>query len=270
MPELPEVQTVINGIKKEIDNAKIINVEVFCNALRYIINKKNLSFVCGANIKEYKRIGKYIGIVLDNEYSIILHLGMSGRVTINPIEAKKHDHIKITTSNGIVVYNDARRFGMFDIIKTKDIFCQPYFKNMGVDPFVKDFNAKYLIKKFARKKIDIKSALLDQSIVAGIGNIYASEILFKAKVSPLKPADEININEAKLIVKYTLEVLKDAIKKGGSTLKDHQKPDGTLGYFQNSHCVYGKDGQKCYICNNEIKRIVQKGRATFYCSDCQK
>ncbi len=270
MPELPEVQTVIDGIKKQIVNAKIINVEVFCNALRYVINKNKLPLLCGANIIEYRRIGKYIVIVLDNEYSIILHLGMSGKVTINPNEQEKHDHIKIITSNGIVVYNDARRFGMFDIIKTSELHNQPHFKNMGVDPFDDGFNAKYLLKKLNGKKIDIKSFLLDQSVVAGIGNIYASEILFKARVSPLKSAFEINEKEAELIVKYSLEVLVDAIKKGGSTLKDHQKPDGTLGYFQNSHCVYGKDGQECLKCKSIIKRIVQKGRATFYCERCQK
>ncbi|MFI3242023.1 MAG: bifunctional DNA-formamidopyrimidine glycosylase/DNA-(apurinic or apyrimidinic site) lyase [Alphaproteobacteria bacterium] len=270
MPELPEVQTVLSGIQKTIANANITSIDVFCNALRYKVDKTKVPLIIGAKISQYRRIGKYIVIDLDNSFSIILHLGMSGRVTINPIESKKHDHIKISTSNGIVVYNDARRFGMFDIVKTNEINNISFFKKMGLDPFNKSLNESYLLEKFKNKKIDIKSALLDQTIIAGIGNIYASEILFKAKISPLREALSINKNESKKIILYTKEVLSLAIEKGGSTLKDYRQADGNLGYFQNMHCVYGKDGQQCSICHCIIKRIVQKGRVTYYCPKCQK
>ncbi len=270
MPELPEVETVMYGIKNVITNANIMAIDVFCNALRYKVDKTKVPEVINSAIIEYKRIGKYIIINLDCEKSIILHLGMSGRITINQNESKKHDHIIIKTSNGTITYNDARRFGMFDIVSTKEIESLSYIKKMGLDPFNKELNEKYLLSKLENKKIEIKSVLLDQSIIAGIGNIYASEILFKAKISPLKPANQITRKEAEKIIFFTKEVLALAIENGGSTLKDHQRPDGSLGYFQNLHCVYGKDGQECNICKSKIKRIVQKNRATFYCPKCQK
>lgn len=270
MPELPEVQTITTALEKTISTANIINVEVFCNAFRVKVDKDKALKLKGANIVEYKRIGKYMIVKLDNQFSMVFHFGMSGKITINPEAIKKHDHIKITTSNGVFIYNDPRRFGIFDIVLTSELFEQPYLKNMGIDPFDKNLDAKYLFEKLKNKKLDIKTALLDQSIIAGIGNIYASEILFKAKVAPLRESHQIKLKECEKIIQYTQEVLSLAIEKGGSTLKDYLRPDGKLGYFQNLHCVYGKDGQRCNICNTEIKRIVQHARATFFCSTCQK
>ena len=188
----------------------------------------------------------------------------------------KHDHIVISTDRGYLIYNDPRRFGLFTYCESTGLKEHPLLKKLGPDPFERQFNGAYLYHKLQTKKIPVKVALLDQDIVAGIGNIYASETLYKAGVSPLRPANKVTLAESTRIVEAAREVLSQAIAAGGSTLKDYKKPDGSLGYFQNRHCVYNKTGQKCpqCTCDHEnaggIRKIIQAGRSSFYCPVKQK
>lgn len=279
MPELPEVETIKTAIEKSIGCCKILNAEVRNRSLRQPIPDDFEKRIVGAKIIGYKRIAKYITVALDNGLSMILHMGMSGKVHLcdrleNPLA--KHDHVIIETQNGFLIYNDPRRFGLFTYAKTDELKKNPLLKKTGKDPFDKTLNAQYLKDKLLNKKIPIKVALLDQEIIAGIGNIYASEILFGARISPLRAANQISLEECEKIIKNTREVLRKAIAAGGSTLRDYEKPDGSLGYFQHQHCVYGKNGQKCPVCdcdvckNGGIQKIIQAGRSTFYCPNKQK
>ncbi len=279
MPELPEVETVINAVAKAIGFSNIINVIINNNRFREKIPDDFIKKIKGSNIVSYKRIAKYIIIGLDNGLSIIWHLGMSGKIKIcesideNP---EKHDHVIIQTEKFYLIFNDVRRFGLITYCESDKILEHHLLKQIGKDPFDLDLSAKYLFEKLQKKKIAIKPALLDQSIINGIGNIYASEILYLAKISPLRMASLISLQECQTLIEKTREVLQNAINAGGSTIHDYKKPDGSLGYFQNRHCVYNKTGQKCPHCvspnkNCEgIRKIVQAGRSTFYCDNIQK
>ena len=279
MPELPEVETVKNGIEKAIGNSLIVDVKVFNRKFREPIPETFEKIVSGSKIIKYKRIGKYLVIDLSNQKSIIWHLGMSGKVKIldtKPHSLEKHDHVVINTDNGTLIFNDTRRFGVLTVEDTKNLLNNKYLHRMGVDPFDTKFTDNHLFDKLKNKKIPIKVALLDQTIVAGIGNIYASEILYDAGISPLRESDKVTKKECESLVKSTRKILQKAIENGGSTLRDYQKPDGSLGYFQNLHAVYNKEGHKCPNCtcdinkNGGIKKIVQAGRSTFYCPILQK
>ena len=279
MPELPEVETIKNAVAKAVGFCNIINVIINNNSFREKIPDDFAKKICGSKIISYKRIAKYIVIGLDNGLSIIWHLGMSGKIKIcesieeNP---EKHDHVIIQTEKFYLIFNDARRFGLLTYCESDKLNEHHLLKQIGKEPFAKDLNAEYLFAKLQKKKIAIKPALLDQSIINGIGNIYASEILYLAKISPLRLANEISIDECKILIEKTREVLEKAIAAGGSTIHDYKKPDGSLGYFQNMHCVYNKTGQKCPNCvcsgkdEERIRKIVQAGRSTFYCPNIQK
>ncbi len=275
MPELPEVETIKNGIAKSIGYCRIRKIVVRQNKLRIpvpadIAQKANETTIIG-----YSRRAKYIVIELNNGLSLIWHMGMSGKILIcdqlpNPLN--KHDHIIIETDNGYLVYNDPRRFGLFTYAQTEGLNNLPFFADLGIEPFAKELTAEYLHNRLQKKRIPIKAALLDQSIVVGIGNIYASEVLFATAISPLRPSDKISLEESAALITATRNILTNAIKAGGSTLRDYEKPDGSLGYFQNQHQVYGKEGQKCpnCTCNKGICKIVIAGRSTFYCPQKQK
>ena len=279
MPELPEVETIKTAIEKAIGYSNIIHVKVNNNKLREEIPTNFCQDITGAKIIKYNRIAKYMVIDLDNGLSIIWHLGMTGKVKISkeiPKEIGKHDHVIITTDNGVLVYNDVRRFGLITITETKLLPSHKRLARIGLDPFDENLNESYLKEKFKNKKVAIKVALLDQSIINGLGNIYVSEALFLAKISPLRPSCELTKDERILLIKTITDVLTQAIKAGGSTLKDYAKPDGSLGYFQNLHCVYNKNGQRCLNCTCDIdktggiQKITQAGRSTFYCATKQK
>lgn len=278
MPELPEVETIKNEIAAAVVGAKILKVDILKRSLREKIADDTESKIEGSSIVACKRIGKYIVVELSNEYAIVWHLGMSGRIKLfaGAYELEKHDHIAIMTTKGNMVYNDPRRFGLFVCVAMKDLEKSKYFKKMGVDPFDKKFDEKYLFEHLRNKNVPIKVALLNQEIVNGIGNIYASEILYDCKISPLRKAADIKLSECKKIVVSTRKILGKAIENGGSTLKDYHKIDGSVGNFQNLHCVYNKYGQKCPECKCDflqtggIKKIVQAGRSTFYCETLQK
>lgn len=275
MPELPEVETIKNGIAKSIGCCKIRSVSVRQSKLREPVPADIAQKASGAKIIGYLRRAKYIIINLDNGLSLIWHMGMSGKVTICnqlPEPLGKHDHIIIETDKGYMVYNDPRRFGLFTYAPTQELQDFHLFADLGIEPFDPNLNAEYLSDKLKKKKIAIKPALLDQSIIVGIGNIYASEILYDTAISPLRPADKISKEECQNIIAATQKILMRAIEAGGSTLHDYKKTDGSLGYFQNQHKVYGKEGQKCpdCTCQSGICKIVQGGRSTFYCPQKQK
>ncbi len=279
MPELPEVETIKNAIQKGIGYANIISVSVNDNRFRQIIPHDFASKLTGAKIISYQRIAKYIVIGLDNNLSIIWHLGMSGRVKISderPESMEKHDHVIIETDGGTLTYNDARRFGLLTYCPTDFLPQHKLFQDCGLDPFDAQLTGKYLCHKLENKRIPIKVALLDQKIISGIGNIYASEALYGAGISPLRPACNLKISEYDVLIESIRQVLTKAIKAGGSTLRDYRKPDGSLGYFQNEHCVYNKTGQPCPDCcchpeeSGGILKITQAGRSTYYCPTKQK
>lgn len=279
MPELPEVETIKSAIQKGIGDSNITRVSVNNNRFREIIPEDFAAKITGARITGYRRIAKYIVISLDNGLSIVWHLGMSGRVKISdslPDKLDKHDHVVIETSGGVLIYNDARRFGMMTYCISDKLAEFPAFKHTGIDPFDQRLTAEYLHEKLKNKKTAIKIALLDQEIICGIGNIYASEALFGASILPTRESGSLSRTECDKLLKAVREVLEKAIKAGGSTLRDYRKPDGSLGYFQNQHCVYNKTGQPCPGCTcspartGGIRKIVQGGRSTFYCPTKQK
>ena len=208
---------------------------------------------------------------------LLIHLGMSGQIKIkdNIPDLVKHDHFRIIIrdkNNQIfsVTYNDPRRFGYIDCFKKGEIKKHFLLKNLGLEPFEDDLTSQYLFDIFKRKKINIKTALLDQRIIAGIGNIYANEILFRAGIRPEKKVSNIKFKSLKLIINSAKEILLQSINKGGTTIKDHKQPDGKLGYFKQNLQVYGRDDQKCRKCSNNIKLIMISNRSTFFCSKCQK
>ena len=279
MPELPEVETIVRALEKAVLGVDIIKSSVYCNKFRVKTPDDFCKRIDGAKIVRVRRIAKYIVVDLDNGESIIWHLGMSGRIKFiqdknAPLE--KHDHVVIETDKINLVYNDARRFGLIIVVKTKDVESHSLLSRIGFDPFDENLTAEYLYEKLQGKSIPIKVALLDQTIINGIGNIYASEALFLAQVLPTRESKNVSLKECEKIIEAVRITLEKAIKAGGSTLRDYKKPDGSMGYFQNMHCVYNKSGQQCSECICDIRKtggvqkIVQAGRSTFYCSTLQK
>ena len=279
MPELPEVETVKNAVSKAVDGANIIAAAVLCDKFREKIPADFAAKITGATIMDCRRIAKYIIIELSNGLSLVWHLGMSGKIKIlpqKPTTLEKHDHVVIETDKGCLIFNDPRRFGLLTYCESARLNECSALKNIGPDPFDKNLTAQYLYSQLQAHSTPIKVAILEQKIICGIGNIYASEALFKAKILPLRPAKSLNLKECENLLKSIREVLSKAIKAGGSTLRDYRKPDGSSGEFQNQHCVYNKTGQRCpeCVCNisktGGIKKVVLGGRSTFYCETLQK
>ncbi len=279
MPELPEVETIKTALAHSIGKCVIKGLIINNYRLRLPVPHDMSEKICHQSIIDYQRRAKYILIHLSNNLSLIWHMGMSGRVKISdtkPTTIEKHDHIILETTNGWVTYNDARRFGVFTYCETNRLNEHPLLKKIGLEPFDEKLTDAYLRNRFQKKNVPIKVALLDQEIVTGIGNIYASETLYLAGIDPTRPAKDISADECGILLSSFRKVLSDAIAAGGSTLKDYQKPDGSLGYFQNLHCVYNKTGQKCPQCTCDInqtggiRKIVQAGRSSFFCPQKQK
>ena len=278
MPELPEVETIKTALEKAIGLSTIINVSIYNKNLREKIPDDLPQKIIGARICKYERRAKYILIHLNNNICLILHLGMSGQIKISRQESEriKHDHVVIETTNGFITYHDARRFGLLTYFDEKENVLPAFLHNLGPEPFYSKINGKYLYQKLQAKKVPIKVALLDQSVIVGIGNIYASESLYEARILPIRPANSLSLQECTRLLRKVREVLQKAISAGGSTLRDYHKPDGSLGYFQNMHCVYNKTGSACPDCCCDLKKtggiqkIVLGGRSTFFCSSLQK
>ena len=271
MPELPEVETTIEGLKPLVGSF-IINIKIHTPKLRFLIPKNITNIKRNVKIEQFKRRGKYILVFLSNGFLIVIHLGMSGRLRLfnkNLYVEMKHDHFILKTSKEhLLVFNDARRFGFIDYDKSSKIFERRYFLNLGMEALDCRLNGKYLLSKISNKTVPIKQILLDQRIIAGIGNIYASEILFNAQISPFELGRDLNLDSCSRLIKSTKIILKKAIKAGGSTLKDYVSTDGKLGSFQDNFKVYNKKNFR--IKGHLIKKIIQNNRSTYYCPAFQK
>ena len=287
MPELPEVDVIKQSLLKTIVNKKINKVIIHNPNLRFRVNKNIKKMLVNKKIKNVSRIAKYLIIHTNTNIFLIIHFGMSGTLHMiknnkklrktnlsfysQPTLSKKHNHLEIFFSNFKLVYNDPRRFGFVKTISNlKNL--KKYFKRVGPEPYDKNFNKNYLIKNFKKRQKNIKNTLLDQKIVAGLGNIYVNEILFYSKIYPLKKASDINEDFIKKIIKYSKQVLNVAIKNGGSSIRDFQNTGGHRGTFQNEFKVYGKNGLSCSrkYCKGKIQKVFVSSRSTFYCNICQK
>ena len=270
MPELPEVETTIKCLKI-IKNTKIIKISTHTKKLRYLIPNSLNKTLKNKKIVKLKRIGKYIMLEFNNNFTVVLHLGMSGRLKIVEGEYldEKHDHIIFYFNNGKkLIFNDQRKFGFIDIDRTEKIHLKKYVTNLGVDALSKKLTSNYIYNKICKSDVIIKQILLNQHIVAGIGNIYASEILFDAKISPFVKGKEIKISHIIRLIKSINKILKKAIRFGGSSIRNYKASDGTLGNFQSNFKVYNKEGKK--ISNFLIKKITHHGRSTYFCPEIQK
>ena len=271
MPELPEVEIIVRGLKKNILGLKVEEFKIINKRLRYDISNIMSVLYNKKTIKHIFRIGKYGIIILSGKYHIMFHLGMTGkfRFSKNSNDKKKHDHISIRLNNGIILtYNDVRKFGYFSIISNPINLYK--FKNLGKEPFLLKNSASLLWEALKNKKKNLKSLLLDQGFIEGIGNIYASEILFDSKIYPFEIANKLNKSRFYKLLESTEKILKKAISKGGVTIKDYQNINGELGYFKNNLKVYGREGLTCFNCKNLIIKVKRYGRSTFYCKNCQK
>ena len=304
MPELPEVETVVRGLKPAMEGEKIEAVVLRRPNLRFDFPDNFAKALTGARITGLSRRAKYALADLDTGQVLVMHLGMSGSFRVVPpatsndgddipgdfhharSKNQAHDHVEILLGSGErVIYNDPRRFGYMTLVERRGFDDHPLFSAMGVEPLGNEFSADYLASRFAGKKAPLKAALLDQRIVAGLGNIYVCEALWLARLSPMRPAGTLAgtgtgkggkaaRRPAKKIgdlVDAIREILTRAIAAGGSSLKDYVHADGSLGYFQHAFTVYDQEGAACprHSCSGTIQRTVQSGRSTFYCPACQ-
>ena len=275
MPELPEVETIRRGLALRISGRRIVRAELRRPDLRRPFPPMLAKRLTGARIGALARRGKYILIELDETGLLLLHLGMSGRITAAgpEIPEAKHDHVVLTLDDGTVVrFNDPRRFGLIDYMARGTEAAHPLLAGMGPEPLEPGFDAAYLDRALAGKLTPIKAALLDQRIVAGLGNIYVCEALYRAGVSPRRLAATVIGARAQRLAAAVREVLGEAIAAGGSSLRDYVQASGELGYFQHSWAVYGREGEPCPGCNcaEGVRRIVQSGRSTFFCAKRQR
>ncbi|MDP9103812.1 MAG: bifunctional DNA-formamidopyrimidine glycosylase/DNA-(apurinic or apyrimidinic site) lyase [Pseudomonadota bacterium] len=283
MPELPEVETVRGGLAPHLESATLIRVIQNRPDLRFPLPQDFVHRLTGATITALRRRAKYLLAELSTGETLVAHLGMTGRFLIGETKPglfhaeagddPKHTHIVLETEAGArIAFNDARRFGYMDLIRTDGLNAHPYFMGMGPEPLGPDFNARALGAALKGKKQNIKVTLLDQRIVAGLGNIYVSEALHRAHIHPERAAGSLKPAELKRLVAAVVTVLEEAITAGGSTLRDFRAADGELGYFQHRFRVYDREDAPCPTpnCKGVIRRIVQGGRSTFFCPVCQK
>ena len=268
MPELPEVETVKNVLKKEIIGLKIKKVEIFYpNMIMTDLNKFKNNLI-NQEFIDIKRIGKWL-IFETNDYYIVSHLRMEGKYYYSKeFNHDKHEHVVFYLSNGYYLrYKDVRKFGVMYLTEKDKLLIDTPLSKLGYEPFDNNLNINYLKNKFKNKKLNIKTVLLDQEIIAGLGNIYVDEVLFKSHISPFKKANDLNDLEIKNIIDFSKEILSDAIKCGGTTIRSYTSSLGVSGTYQNKLLVHTK--KICNICNNPIKIKKINGRSTYYCSKCQ-
>ena len=283
MPELPEVETVLRGLAPVLEGRTIVKAKVNRPDLRWPFPENMAGRISWQKISKLWRRSKYILADLSSGESLLVHLGMSGRILISgdPLgtfvhdhpAAQKHDHVVFDIDNGArVTFNDPRRFGAMDLLSTDGADHHPLLRDIGPEPLGNAFNETYLIERLKGKKSAIKSVLLDQKIVAGLGNIYVCEALYRAGISPKRLAGKTAEKRLAALVPIIRQVLDEAINAGGSSLRDFRQADGELGYFQHSFNVYGREGLPCVTvgCDHAVQRIVQSGRSSFYCKNCQK
>ena len=268
MPELPEVETTVRGLEQVLKGRRIARIEARRPDLRRALPVDIGQRLTGAKVVGLGRRAKYGLIDTDRGDTLVFHLGMSGHWRIDPSEIGKHDHLLIETDDDRrLALNDARRFGSLDLVRTDGLGEWPPFKALGPEPL--DISAAELKRRLAGRSASIKLLLLDQSIIAGLGNIYVCEALYRAGIHPKRAGGSISLERLKRLVPAIHEVLEEAIAAGGSTLRDFASPDGNLGYFSNSFAVYDREGLPC-ACGGTVKRIVQGSRSTFFCPKCQR
>ncbi|MGY9105697.1 MAG: bifunctional DNA-formamidopyrimidine glycosylase/DNA-(apurinic or apyrimidinic site) lyase [Alphaproteobacteria bacterium] len=296
MPELPEVETVRLGLVPALEGQRLAKVITRRADLRVPFSPGFAERLTGCRVLSLKRRAKYILAQTDGLDTLVIHLGMSGRLTIFGPDGSNapgnfvsqssttmsrdpthiygpHDHVVLETDNGVrIIYTDHRRFGVMILVKTSELYEHKLFKNLGPEPLEKSFTGTRLSEALHNKRTPIKAALLDQRVVAGLGNIYVCEALFRAKISPKRMASSVAGARAKRLVPAIKYILRKAIAAGGSSLRDYAHTDGELGYFQHSFSVYDRQDKACprKTCSGKIKRLVQAGRSAWYCSTCQR
>jgi len=291
LPELPEVETVKRGLQPSVKGRVFTYVETRRPDLRVPFPDDFENRLTGRRVHRLWRRAKYILADLDGGETLVIHLGMSGRITVYPkrrgrqlgafhydvscgeIGSGKHDHVVFDTdAPARIVFTDHRRFGLMTLIETASIESHELFEGLGVEPLSQQFDAAYLKQSLKGKKTPVKSALLDQRLIAGLGNIYVCEALWRARISPRRLAARVKPGQIDLLAPAIKNVLREAVKAGGSSLRDHRRTNGELGYFQKTFAAYDREGEPCPRrgCPGTIKRIVQSGRSSFYCPACQK
>lgn len=283
MPELPEVETVRRGLAPVLEGRVIAQARVNRPDLRFPLPDRMAERLTGARVLALRRRSKYILADLSTAETLLIHLGMSGRMLVSgamlgdfhhdhPVP-QKHDHVVLEIEGGArVTFNDARRFGAMDLMATETAEAHPLLAKLGPEPLGNAFDGAFLIAALAGRRTPIKSALLDQHLVAGLGNIYVCEVLYRAGIAPQRLAGDLTAAQAAALVPIIRDVLDEAIAAGGSSLRDYRQADGQLGYFQHAFRVYDREGQPCATpgCTGTVSRIVQSGRSSFYCPACQR
>lgn len=279
MPELPEVETVMRGLRAALEGKVIARASVHRPDLRFPLPEGLARRLRGARVCGFRRRGKYILMRLAGGDSVLIHLGMSGRMVIGTAgsnAASAHEHMVLETADGVRVgFVDPRRFGSIDLVRTEAEESHRLLVGMGIEPLDEAFTPARLSAMLAGKRTPIKAALLDQRMIAGLGNIYVCEALFRAGISPVRSASGVPGARAARLVPAIKATLREAIAAGGSSLRDYVQPDGELGYFQHAWKVYGREGERCEHCPGApackgVRRIVQSGRSTFYCPRTQR
>src|SRR5262245_49353101 len=290
MPELPEVETVKRGLRSSMEGRTFTNVETRRGDLRIPFPEDFENRLTGRRVQRLWRRAKYIMAELDAGETLVIHLGMSGRIAVysknkerhlgsfhydvvlSEVGRGKHDHVVFDTdAPARIVFTDHRRFGLMTIVETASLESHKLFKDLGIEPLSKEFDAAYLKQAFKGKKTPIKSALLDQRLIAGLGNIYVCEALWRSRISPKRQAAKVKTSQLEVLAPAIKQVLQEAVRAGGSSLRDHRRTDGELGDFQKAFAAYDRESEPCTRrgCGGTIRRIVQGGRSTFYCPTCQ-
>ena len=271
MPELPEVETTVRGLRPVLEGRRIASIDLRREDLRWPFPPDLRQRVTGAKVIGLGRRAKYGLIETDRDDTLIFHLGMSGHWRLDPSEIGKHDHVVIETDEGRrLALNDHRRFGSLDIVRTEALGDYPPFVKMGPEPLGEAFDGAYLAGALDGRTAPVKALLLDQRIVAGLGNIYVCDALNLAGIAPGRAGGHIARARLDRLAEAVKAVLHAAIAAGGSTLRDYQRPDGELGYFSKEWRVYGREGLPCPRCDSPVRRRVDSGRSTFYCPKCQR
>jgi formamidopyrimidine-DNA glycosylase len=272
MPELPEVETVCRGLQRSLIGRRIQQVELFRPDLRVPFSERMKERLEGRIITAIVRRSKYLLIHMEGPDVMLGHLGMTGTFIVRPLSnvaPHKHVHVRMVIDDGQeMIYHDPRRFGLILLIPKGELDAHPLLAELGPEPLESDFTSAYLAEQLGRRKGPIKPALMDAHLVVGVGNIYASEALFRAGLHPATPADQC-VPHAGALVTHIRAVLEEAIISGGSTLRDYATSEGSPGYFQHHFSVYGKAGKPCDKCASPIEKLVQAGRPSFFCPNCQ-
>lgn len=270
MPELPEVETAMRGLEARLVGREIIDFAQHRADLRFPLPEALHERLVGCRILSFQRRAKYILAKLDSDHSLLLHLGMSGRLLFDGEPAGPHEHLTFRFDDGTTLrYVDPRRFGMLDLVSEAKLPDHPRLASLGLEPLDPDFDGKALKRALAGRISPIKTAIMNQKLVVGVGNIYACESLFKARISPFRPAEKLKAADCKRLAEAIRTVLQAAIEAGGSSLRDYVQTDGELGYFQHHFEVYGRNDQPCPACHHPIRTAVQANRSTFHCNHCQ-